>query len=108
MHTVLQVSGALKDSVPDHVKEKAREMARQELQRRLEELNMSASDAQGYGELLAATQTHMLSLHDLLESKAYQYVIMRHTNSVPLTYFRPRCERGRTSLGEEADGWRVR
>lgn len=42
-------------------------MARQELQRRLEELNMSASEAKGYGELLTAVQAHMLSLHDLLE-----------------------------------------
>lgn len=45
-------------------------MARQELQRRLEELNMSASEAKGYGELLMATQTHMLSLHDLLERRS--------------------------------------
>lgn len=62
---------ALKDDVPDDIKEKAREMARQELQRRLEELNMSPAEASGYGELLAATQTHMLSLHDLLERKSY-------------------------------------
>lgn len=42
-------------------------MARQELQRRLEELDMSAAEAKGYGELLTATNAHMLSLHDLLE-----------------------------------------
>ncbi|KAF8878073.1 AAA domain-containing protein [Infundibulicybe gibba] len=64
------VSDALKSNVPDHIKEKAREMARQELKRRLEELDMSASEAKGYGELLAATQAHMLSLHDLLEHLA--------------------------------------
>ena len=62
---------ALKDNVPDDIKEKAREMARQELQRRLEELNMSSSEARGYGELLAATQAHMLSLHDLLERELF-------------------------------------
>ncbi|KAG5651686.1 hypothetical protein H0H81_007817 [Sphagnurus paluster] len=62
-----EVPDALKDNVPDHIKEKAREMARQELQRRLEELDMSASEAKGYGELLSATQAHMLSLYDLLE-----------------------------------------
>ncbi|RDB28140.1 von Willebrand factor A domain-containing protein 8 [Hypsizygus marmoreus] len=67
---IKQVSDALKSDVPDHIKEKAREMARQELQRRLEELNMSASEARAYGELLTATQTHMLSLHDLLEHLA--------------------------------------
>jgi hypothetical protein len=42
-------------------------MAQQELQRRLEELDMSASEATGYGELLNAVQAHILSLHDLIE-----------------------------------------
>ncbi|KAJ6597514.1 AAA domain-containing protein [Mycena vulgaris] len=67
---IKQVSDALKEQVPDHVREKAREMARQELQRRLEELDMSAGEAAGYGQLLAATQAHMVSLHDLLEHLA--------------------------------------
>lgn len=64
---VNQVSDSLKEQVPDHIREKARQMARQELQRRLEELDMSASEAKGYGALLAATQAHMASLLDLLE-----------------------------------------
>lgn len=42
-------------------------MARLELQRRLEELDMSAMEAKGYGQLLQATQSHMMSLYDLLE-----------------------------------------
>lgn len=67
----MQVPDALKDNVPDHIKEQAREMARQELKRRLEELDMSPAEAAGYGGLLAATQTHMLSLHDLLERESY-------------------------------------
>ncbi|KAJ6453645.1 AAA domain-containing protein [Mycena vitilis] len=67
---IKQVSDELKQQVPDHVREKAREMARQELQRRLEELDMSASEAAGYGQLLAATQAHMVSLYDLLEHLA--------------------------------------
>lgn len=61
---------SVKQNVPDHIKEKAREMARQELQRRLEELDMSALQAEGYSALLAATQTHMASLLDLLERKS--------------------------------------
>jgi len=65
-----QVSDKLKQNVPDHIKEKAREMARQELQRRLEELDMTASEAKGYGQLLTATQAHMASLLDLLEHLA--------------------------------------
>ncbi|KAJ7173000.1 AAA domain-containing protein [Mycena crocata] len=67
---IKQVSDELKEQVPDHVREKAREMARQELQRRLEELDMSAGEAAGYGELLNATQAHMVSLYDLLEHLA--------------------------------------
>lgn len=64
---MLQVSDALKENVPDHIKEKAREMARQELQRRLEELDMTAAEAKGYSQLMKSTQAHMLSLLDLLE-----------------------------------------
>jgi hypothetical protein len=63
------------DALKDHIKEKAREMARQELQRRLEELDMSPAEAASYGELLAATQTHMLSLHDLLERELYVFKV---------------------------------
>ncbi|KAF7330099.1 hypothetical protein MKEN_00274300 [Mycena kentingensis (nom. inval.)] len=67
---IKQVPDELKAQVPDATREKAREMARQELQRRLEELDMSRGDAAGYGQLLAATQAHMLSLYDLLEHLA--------------------------------------
>jgi hypothetical protein len=42
-------------------------MARQELERRLEELSMSMGDAKGYGQLLTAVQAHIATLHDLLE-----------------------------------------
>lgn len=42
-------------------------MAREELQRRLEELNMNVADAKGYGQLLAGVDAHIHSLHDLLE-----------------------------------------
>jgi hypothetical protein len=45
-------------------------MARQELERRLQELNMTASEAKDYGQLLSAVQGHMLSLYDLLEREA--------------------------------------
>ncbi|KZP21316.1 hypothetical protein FIBSPDRAFT_931734 [Athelia psychrophila] len=40
------------------------------LQRRLEELNMSVSEAKGYGQLLEGVDTHIRSLHDLLEHLA--------------------------------------
>ncbi|KAL1948550.1 hypothetical protein VTO73DRAFT_12625 [Trametes versicolor] len=69
-HDINQVSDALKNDVPDHVKERAREMARLELARRLEELNMSAGDAKGYGALFTAVEGHIASLHDLLENLA--------------------------------------
>lgn len=67
---IKQVPDALKESVPEDVKEKAREMARLELQQRLEELDMSQSEARGYGQLLNATQAHMQSLHIMLEHLA--------------------------------------
>ena len=66
-HNINQISDALKKDVPDHIKEKARELARQELERRLEELNMSAAEAKGYGVLLEAVQGHIAQLFDLLE-----------------------------------------
>jgi von Willebrand factor A domain-containing protein 8 len=46
-------------------------MARQELERRLEELNMSSYDARGYGRILSAVETHIASLHDLLEREFF-------------------------------------
>ena len=68
-HNIHQIPDALKNDVPDHVRERAREMARQELARRLEELNMSAGEAKGYGSLLNAVEGHIAQLHDLLESE---------------------------------------
>ncbi|KAF9806900.1 hypothetical protein IEO21_08484 [Rhodonia placenta] len=62
------VSDELKNQVPEHVKEQARKMAREELARRLEELDMSAGEAKGYGSLLTAVQAHIAQLHDLLEN----------------------------------------
>ncbi|KAF9078337.1 AAA domain-containing protein [Rhodocollybia butyracea] len=67
---IKQIPETSKRDVPEEIREKAREMARQELQRRLEELDMSAMEAKGYGQLLQATQSHMLSLFDLLEHLA--------------------------------------
>ncbi|KAI0372412.1 hypothetical protein BV20DRAFT_939833 [Pilatotrama ljubarskyi] len=64
------VPDALKNDVPDHVKERAREMARQELARRLEELSMSAGEAKGYTMLFEAVEGHIAQLHDLLENLA--------------------------------------
>ncbi|KAH9924969.1 AAA domain-containing protein [Epithele typhae] len=69
-HDINQISDALKNDVPDHVKDRAREMARQELARRLEELNLSAGEAKGYGSLLNAVDGHITQLHDLLENLA--------------------------------------
>ncbi|KIK61659.1 hypothetical protein GYMLUDRAFT_42680 [Collybiopsis luxurians FD-317 M1] len=64
---VKQLPEQSKREVPEEIRAKAREMARQELQRRLEELDMSAMEAKGYGQLLQATQSHMQSLFELLE-----------------------------------------
>ncbi|KDQ56692.1 hypothetical protein JAAARDRAFT_207783 [Jaapia argillacea MUCL 33604] len=69
-HDINQISDELKNDVPDHIKEKARAMAREELARRLEELNMSAGEARGYGAILTAVQAHITQLYDLLENLA--------------------------------------
>ena len=45
-------------------------MAKQELARRLKELDMSPGEAKAYGALLSAVQAHIVRLHDLLE-RAY-------------------------------------
>ena len=46
-------------------------MARQELTRRLEELNLTAGEAKGYGVLLDAVQAHIAQLHDLFERNVF-------------------------------------
>ncbi|KZS88617.1 hypothetical protein SISNIDRAFT_417941 [Sistotremastrum niveocremeum HHB9708] len=69
-HPINQVSQKLKDDVPEEVKKRAREMAQAELARKLQELSMSTGDAKGYGRLLSAVQSHIASLHDLLENLA--------------------------------------
>lgn len=74
--------------MPEEIKEKAREMARQELQRRLEDLDLSTMEAQGYGSLLKRTQAHMLSLHNLLESK-YNPAWHVNIHSMELKILRP-------------------
>ena len=43
-------------------------MARKELERRLQELNMSAGEASEYNRLLTEVQAHIATLFDLLES----------------------------------------
>lgn len=80
-------------------------MARQELQRKLDELDMTISEAKGYSQLLAATQGHTVSLLDLLES-TYTF----HVQSVSSKYsthfaLRSGCQGGRASLGEAPDRW---
>ena len=79
-----QVPDALKNSVPDHVKEKAREMARQELARRLEELDMKVGEAKGYVALLGAVESHIATLHDLLESAFANESPLPHTLMIGL------------------------
>ncbi|KZV72548.1 hypothetical protein PENSPDRAFT_674901 [Peniophora sp. CONT] len=67
---IKQVSDELKRQVPDETRERAREMAKAELARRLEELNMSAGEAKEYAGLLTAVQAHIAGLLDLLENLA--------------------------------------
>ena len=68
---IKQIPDLLKEDAPEHIKENARRMAREELARRLEELNLSASDAAMYDRLFSSVQSHVAQLHDLLESTCY-------------------------------------
>ena len=91
--------------MPEKIKEKAREMARQELQRRLEELDMTQSEARRYGQLLDKTQAYMHSLHSLLECKVLHVTIVWDC-----VYLFPRscCKRGGTGVAPAADRRRAR
>ena len=70
-------------------------MARQELARRLQELDMTESEARGYGALLDAVQGHIAQLFDLFES-AFSASFFD-----PASRFRDRsvCERGGARVG---------
>lgn len=102
-----QIPDALKNDVPDHVKERAREMARLELARRLEELNMSPGEAKGYGALFAAVEGHIASLHDLLESASSLLDPDGGVGILTSDTCRSCGARGRADLGEAADGRRA-
>ena len=67
-HNIMQISDELKKQVPDETRERAREMAKAELERRLEQLNLSAGEAKEYSGLLSPVQAHIAGLLDLLES----------------------------------------
>ena len=67
-HEIKQVPDSVKKAVPEHIQEKARRMAQEELARRLEELNLSAGDAAMYDRHLSSVHSHVAQLHDLLES----------------------------------------
>ena len=105
--TCSQISDKLKNDVPDHVQEQAREMARQELARRLEELNLTAGEAKGYGVLLDAVQAHIAQLHDLFERNVIFVVLSLVKGSINLGICRPICQGRGTSLGQAANRWRT-
>ncbi|KAF7366325.1 von Willebrand factor A domain-containing protein 8 [Mycena sanguinolenta] len=73
---IKQVLDELRRQVPDHVQEKAREMARQELQRRLEELDMSTSQAAGYGGAVEGDR----GAHDLAAKEEERVWVKRQTD----------------------------
>ena len=75
---VMQIrSDELKNQVPDETRERAHEMAKAELARRLEELNMSAGEAKEYSGLLSAVQAHIAGLLDLLDSASRRHTQLR-------------------------------
>ena len=104
-HEIKQIPDSLKEDVPEHIRENARRMAQEELARRLEELDLSARDAAMYDGLLSSVQSHVVQLHDLLESRCYippRFIQIHHHDAS-----RPRGEGRRTSLGQTSNRWRA-
>ena len=98
----------MKKDVPDHIKAKAREMAEQELARKLEELNMSMGEAKEYNALLGEVQSHVAQLHDLLESACRlpsMWIISANVAGDTITSrrYRPVCTRGRARVAQTSD-----
>lgn len=62
-------------------------MARQELERRLAELNMNAGEAKEYNSLLAEVQAHISQLFDLLESTFIRFCFVVIRSYLSLTSF---------------------
>lgn len=83
-HTVYQVSDEEKDAVPLEVRKAAREMAQQAFKRRLEEIKMSAYDADLYERYSANVRKEVRSLRVILESlqaKGKERQWLRHQSS---------------------------
>jgi len=70
-HEIKQVPDSVKKAVPEHIQERARRMAQEELARRLEELDLGVGDAMMYDRHLSSVHSHVAQLHDLLESKCF-------------------------------------
>lgn len=65
---IRQISDELKQQVPEHIKERAREMAKAELARKLAELDMSTGEAGAYLRYHRRVAAHITTLTALLES----------------------------------------
>ena len=99
------VSGTLQNKIPWSY---PREGSSEGLQCRLEEIDMSVSEAKGYGSLVAATQVHMAHFIDFL--KLWTWVLTSFVDGWLANLWAPSrtCgEGGRACLGQTSDWWRA-
>ncbi|TPX37183.1 hypothetical protein SmJEL517_g01076 [Synchytrium microbalum] len=66
-HDISQLPDDVKNDVPEHVKEAARQMGRDVLAKRLGEIQMSAFEAEGYKEVYDGVKTEIRALRVVLE-----------------------------------------
>ncbi|KAJ3411077.1 hypothetical protein HDV05_002776 [Chytridiales sp. JEL 0842] len=80
-HQIHQVTDAEKAAVPPHVLEAARKMGREALQKRLQEISMSATQGQTYADLssrIRADSERLKAVLEGLEVKSKERVWVRH------------------------------
>ncbi|VDK57257.1 unnamed protein product [Anisakis simplex] len=80
-HDVHQLPQNAKDAVPEHIRRKAREIAKSEYKKRLHEIDMSEHDAKMYNALYGRIEKQsriLRSVIDSLEAKAKERQWIRH------------------------------
>lgn len=83
-HPVHQLPDSAKQQVPEHIRKKAREIAKREYAKRLKEIEMSEYDAEAYQELAkhVGKQVRVLrSIIDSLEQRKHERQWAKHQTS---------------------------
>jgi hypothetical protein len=65
---VAQMPDSVKEQVPEHIRQKARQVAREEYQKRLREIDMSEHDADAYNQLYTKIAKQSAQLKVVIEN----------------------------------------